>query len=95
MIGSVSAEDLPRVGALIEQVMHASVDASDAESPTDRIARAHAGLKQFLPPGLIEIVVATHADEAEEGTGWADLAVDTITGTGIEDLRARLVEALV
>ena len=70
------------------------VDASDPESPTERIARARAGLKQFLPPDLTEIVVATHADEAEEGTGWADLAVDTITGTGIEDLRARLVGVL-
>ncbi len=75
-------DGLPRRDSHLEQLERARVivhcvDASDPESPTERIARVRAGLKQFLPPGLTEIVVATHADEAEEGTGWADLAVDT------------------
>ncbi len=89
----------PRRDSHLEQLERARVivhcvDASDPQSPEERIARARAGLKQFLPPGLVEVVVATHADEAEGGTGWADVAVDTITGTGIEDLRARLVAVL-
>jgi hypothetical protein len=48
-----------------------------------------------MPPGAAELVVATHADEAEGPVDWADAAVDTTTGAGIDDLRARLVDALV
>jgi GTPase len=99
--------DLPGLGAdgtarrdsHLEQLERARlvvhcVDASDPEPAADRIGRARAGLATFMPPGADELVVATHADEAEGPFDWADAVVDTTTGAGIDELRARLVEAL-
>ena len=39
-------------------------------------------------------MVATRADEADEPVAEADVAVDTETGTGLDELRGRLLAAL-
>ena len=96
----LSADGTARRDSHLEQLERARilvhcVDASDPEPAADRIARARAGLATFMNPDVTELIVATHADEAEEPADWADVAVDTETGTGIDALRARLVEALV
>lgn len=96
----LGADGAPRRGSHLEQLERARlvvhcVDGSDPEPAADRIARARAGLAPFMAPAATELVVATHADEAEGPLDWADAAVDTVTGTGIDALRERLVEALV
>lgn len=95
----LGADGTPRRDSHLEQLERARfvlhcVDASDPEPAAERIARARAGLKNFMAPGATELVVATHADEADEPLDWADAAVDTITGRGIDALRTRLVDAL-
>ncbi len=98
----LGADGSPRRDSHLEQLERARillhcVDASDPEPPAERIARARAGLKNFMAPDVTELVVATHADEADEADeplDWADVAVDTITGRGIDELRTRLVDAL-
>ena len=62
------------------------VDASDPEPAADRIERARAGaVRASCPRASRELVVATHADAAEEPPDGADLGVDTETGAGVED----------
>lgn len=70
------------------------LDAADPEPPADRLARVRAGLKTFMPPGVRELVVATRADEAEAVPAEAEVAVDTVTGRGIDALRDLLIASL-
>ena len=70
------------------------VDASDPQPAADRIARVHEGIAGFRPEGVPEILVATHVDQADEGAAFAQIALDTETGTGVAELRARLLAAL-
>ncbi len=95
----LGADGAPRRDSRLEQLERARivlhcVDAADPEPAAERIARVRAGLTTFMPPGVTELVVATHADEAEQPTDWADAAVDTVTGTGIDALRDRILAAL-
>jgi hypothetical protein len=67
---------------------------SDLAAPAgERLARARAGLEPFMPFGAAEIVVATHAGEAP-APPEADLAVDSLGGGGITELRARVLAGL-
>lgn len=94
----VAADGEPRADAHLEQlerarvVLHA-VDAADPESPEDRIARVRASVAPSTGSGARELVVATHAPDPGAAP-WADAAVDTRTGAGVDELRARVVAAL-
>ena len=95
----LAADGTPRRDAHLEQLERARlvvhcIDATDPEPAADRLARAREGLEEFMPEGITELVVATHADEAEEVVAEADVSIDTETGTGLDDLRARLLAAL-
>ncbi len=70
------------------------VDATDPEPAADRIARAEAGLATFIPPDVTRLLVATKAADPDADTGFADTAVDAVTGEGIAELRARILSAL-
>ena len=69
------------------------LDATDPEPAAERLGRVRDAIAEYLAPEVREIVVATRVDEAEEVPA-ADAAVDTSTGTGIDDLRERLIAAL-
>jgi GTP-binding protein len=73
-------------------VLHA-VDAADPTPAGDRIAAAREGIAPYLGEGAEEIVVATRADEGEP-VEEADVAVDTVTGRGVDALRDRVIAAL-
>lgn len=95
----LAADGTPRREAHLGQLERARVivhcvDASDPEPAAERIARVREGIAPFRPEGAQEIVVATHVDQAEGDTGWAEVAVDTETGTGIAELRALVLAAL-
>ena len=95
----LAADGTPRRNAHLEQLERARivlhcVDAADPEPAAERIARAREGFAPFMGPRATELVVATHADEAEGPFDWADAAVDTITGSGVDALRERVVTAL-
>lgn len=95
----LAADGAPRPDAHLGQLERARVivhcvDASDPEPAADRIARAEEGLEEFVPEGAVRLLVATHADVEGADAGFADIAVDSETGTGIEELRARLLAAL-
>ncbi len=95
----LAADGSPRRDGHLEQLERARVvvhclDAADPEPAAERLARAREGLEPFLPQSVTQIVVATHADGALEPVLEADFAVDSETGTGVEDLRAGLLSAL-
>lgn len=95
----LAADGAPRPDAHLGQLERARVvvhcvDAADPEPAADRVARAEEGLEGFVPEGAVRLLVATHADVEGADAGFADIAVDSETGTGIEDLRARLLAAL-
>jgi GTP-binding protein len=95
----LDAEGVHRRDGHFEQLERARllihcVDAADPEPAADRIARAEAGLQTFIPPGAETLLVATRADQEDADTSFADLAVDAVTGTGIPELRARILSAL-
>lgn len=94
----LAADGAPRPDARLGQLERARVvlhcvDASDTEPAADRIARAREGLRDDMPEGAREIVVATHADPAAP-PGWADAAVDSPAGAGVDALRDRVLAAL-
>lgn len=82
-------EQLERARVLVH-----CVDATDPEPAAERIARADAGLAPFLPPECETIVVATHAAAPGAATGVADVAVDSVSGEGVAELRERILAAL-
>ena len=95
----LASDGTPRRDAHLEQLERTRVivhciDATDPEPAAARLERVREGLEPFLPEGAQEIVVATHADDAEEPVAGADVAVDCESGTGLDDLRARLLAVL-
>ncbi|HMO00910.1 MAG TPA: 50S ribosome-binding GTPase [Miltoncostaeaceae bacterium] len=94
----VAADGVPRRDAHLGQlerarvVLHA-VDAADPAPAGERIALVRDAVAPFVGDGAEEIVVATHSDEAEPVDG-ADVAVDAVTGRGVDALRARVIAAL-
>lgn len=95
----LAADGWPRRDGQLEQLERARVvlhcvDASDPEPPAARIARAREGLEPFLRPETTVLVVATHAGAPGADTGFADVAVDSETGEGVDELRERLLALL-
>jgi GTPase len=95
----LAADGSPRPDARLGQLERARVvlhcvDASDPEPAAERIARAEAGLAGLVPAGAARLLVATHADAPGADASFADVAVDTVTGTGIDALRARVLGLL-
>ncbi|MGD9570828.1 MAG: GTPase [Thermoleophilia bacterium] len=95
----LAADGMPRPDAHLGQLERATivlhcVDASDPEPAADRIARAREGLEGLVPDGVRTLLVATHADAPGADSGFADVAVDSETGRGVDELRARLVSLL-
>jgi GTP-binding protein len=94
----LAADGAPRRDAHLEQLERAAVvihavDAADPVPVAERIALVREAVAPYLGHDAEEIVVATHADDAEPVDG-ADLAVDVATGRGIDELRARVIAAL-
>jgi GTP-binding protein len=94
----LAADGSPRRDGHLGQLERArlllhTVDAEDPEPAADRLARARAGLAGTRPEGARELVVATRADPARPPS-WADAAVDSETGAGIDALRDRVVDIL-
>jgi GTP-binding protein len=94
----LAADGTPRREANLEQLERARivlhcVDAEDPEPAEDRIARVRAALDAHPAPRAEEWVVATRADP-EDPPAWADHAVETVTGEGVEALRLALLDAL-
>ncbi|HTI32742.1 MAG TPA: GTPase [Miltoncostaea sp.] len=94
----LAADGAPRPDARLEQlerarvVLHA-VDAADPVPAEERIALVREAVAPYMPPNAVEILVATHADDGEPVPGAA-LAVDSASGSGIAELRDRVVAAL-
>jgi len=94
----VGADGEARQGSHLEQlerarvILHA-VDASDQEPAATRIERVRAAVAPYRGPGARELVVATHGDLAE-APGLADAVVDAEGGTGVAELRDRVLAAL-
>jgi GTP-binding protein len=94
----LAGDGTPRGDAHLEQlerarvVIHA-VDAADPASAEDRVALVRGAVAPFMGAAAQEIVVATRADEGEP-VADADVAVDTVTGRGIDALRDRVIAAL-
>lgn len=93
------AEDgTPRPRSHLEQLERARlilhcIAAADPEPAAERLARVREGIAPFRAPDAREIVVATGVVPGE-CPPEADLAVDTTTGEGVDDLRAAVLEAL-
>jgi GTP-binding protein len=94
----LAADGAPRRDGHLEQlerarvVLHA-VDAADPAPAGDRVALVREAVAPYLGDGAEEIVVATRADEGGPVEG-ADVAVDTVTGRGIDALRDRVIAVL-
>ena len=94
----LAADGTPRPDAHLEQlerarvVLHA-VDAADPVPAAERIALVREAVAPHMPPEAVEILVATHADDGEP-VADADVAVDSVFGRGIAELRDRVVAAL-
>jgi len=94
----LAGDGTPRRDAHLEQlerarvVLHA-VDAADPAPADERLALVRGAVAPFMGNGAQEIVVATRADEGEPVDG-ADVAVDTVTGRGVDALRDRVIAAL-
>ncbi|WP_217915577.1 GTPase [Miltoncostaea marina] len=95
----VDADGTPRRDAHLGQLERAAVvlhviDGGDPEPAAERIARVREGIAPFVPEGAHEVVVATRADAPGASPGPADLAVDAETGSGVDELRERLLGIL-
>jgi GTP-binding protein len=95
----LAADGTPRREAHLQQAERAClllhcVDAADPEPAGARLARVRAGLAPHRAEGVRELVVATRADLAP-APDEADAAVDLSSGAGVDDLRRRVLSALV
>ncbi len=94
----LAGDGTPRRDAHLEQLERASVvlhavNAADPAPADERIALVRDAVAPYMGRGAEEIVVATRADGGEPVAG-ADVAVDTVTGRGIDALRDRVIAAL-
>jgi GTP-binding protein len=95
----VAADGQPRPDGFLSQcerariILHC-VDATvDEPPPAARIGLVDAALADVVAPGARQIIIATKCSGAAV-PAWADLAVDSPSGEGIEQLRARILDAL-
>lgn len=92
----LAADGTPRQRHHLEQLERAAVvvicvEADDDEPFAAAVATVRAGVEPFLPPRIAELVVATHGDMIDTVPTGADMVVDSPSGEGIPDLRARLI----
>ena len=73
-------------------VLHC-VDAELPEPPPERIARVRDAVRDRMPPGAREWIVATRAF-SDECPDWADYAVETELEDGVDALRAAILAEL-
>lgn len=94
----LAADGTPRRDARLGQLERARlllhcVDAGDEEPAEERLARVRQGLAEVAPAEAAELVVATRADP-EHPPPWADHAVETESGAGVEALREAILARL-
>jgi GTP-binding protein len=95
----LAADGTPRADAHLGQLERADVvvlcvEAEDDERFGRDLALVREGIAPFMPPGARELVVATFGDIADAPPPGADMLVDTVSGSGVEAVRARLVAML-
>ena len=95
----LAADGTPRPDARLGQLERARVvlccvEAADPDDFAADLAAVREGVAPFAPAHAQELVVATHGDLVEEPPPGADLAVDSVSGVGVDALRQRLLELL-
>ena len=95
----LAADGTPRPDARLGQLERARVvlccvEAADPDDFAADLAAVREGVAPFAPAHARELVVATHGDLVEEPPPGADLAVDSVSGVGVDALRQRLLELL-
>ncbi len=94
----VDERGTPRRDGRLDQLERARlilhcVDGSSDEPLAERLRAVRDTAGRFAGPGARELVVATRADPAAPPAG-ADAAVDSVTGAGVDALRARILDLL-